>query len=134
MRPGRAAVKAVAAPPSPSTTGRSTLRPSSTAASVELAWSRPSRTTSVFTDGSSAPTSRATSSLYGAVTFAPANPNATRPRSASSSSSGSTCSGTYAQSRPRAANAAFCMRGESDAATGFPISPTRRVSPVITPL
>ncbi len=104
-------MKAVAAPPSPSTTGRSKLLPSSTAASVELAWILPSRTTSVFTDGSSAPQIRAASSLYGAVTFAPAKPRASNPRTASSSSCGSTGSGTYAQSSPRAAKAAFCIRG-----------------------
>ena len=49
---------------------------------------------------------------------------------ASRSASGATSSGTYAQSSPRAANAAFCIRGESDPETGCPTRPTRRVAPV----
>ena len=52
---------------------------------------RPSRTTSVLTDGSSVSTSSATASLCGVVTLAPAKPSATSPRSASSSRSRATC-------------------------------------------
>src|SRR6476620_9248137 len=69
----------------------------------------------VFTDGSSAPRSRAASSLYGAVTFAYSTS-----RAAPSSSSGKTSRRTYSQSSPAAAKAAFCIRGESECATGCP--------------
>src|SRR5262245_16273992 len=71
---------------------------------------------------------RATACLCGAVTFAPAKPSASRPRTASCKRSGSTSSATYVQSRPRAANAAFCMRGESECETGWPRSATTRVT------
>ena len=58
------------------------------AASVLEPSTRPSRNTSVFTDSTPASTSSqsaTTASLCGVVTFAPAKPSATRPRTASSS-------------------------------------------------
>src|SRR5579862_1204121 len=126
---GSAWRKAAAAPPSPTIAGRSRLDTSSRiAASVE----KPSRPTRVFTDGRSLPTIRAAACLCGDVTFAPANPAATSPRIASSSRSGGTSSATYAQSSPRAANAAFCIAGESERATGCPSSATSRVEAPIT--
>src|SRR6476646_11618168 len=69
----------------------------------------------VFTDGSSLPRIRATSSLYGAVTFAYSTA-----RVAPSSAAGSTSRRTYFQSSPVAAKAAFCIRSESECATGWP--------------
>src|SRR5206468_3101292 len=81
------------------------------AASVE----KPRPRTMVFTDGRSLPRIRAASSLYGAVTFA-----YSASRSAASSSSGSTSRRTYSQSSPAAAKAAFCIRGDSECATGCP--------------
>ena len=53
------------------------------AASVEKPCSRPSRRTSVFTDGRPAPTSSAAAVLCGAVTFAPEKPSAANPVTAS---------------------------------------------------
>ena len=41
-------------------------------------------------------------------------------------------SGTYAQSSPSAAKAAFCIRGDSECSTGQPRSPTSRVAPLIS--
>ncbi len=93
--------------------------------------SLPSRTTIVFTDparvAKSSTSSRngMTAALYGTVTFAPANPLSTSEATVSSSSSSSTGMSTYFQSRPNAWNAALCMRGESECATGLPRSPTR---------
>src|SRR5206468_7472599 len=81
------------------------------AASVE----KPRPRTMVFTDGRSLPRIRAASSLYGAVTFA-----YSASRTAASSSSGRTSRRTYTQSSPAAAKAAFCIRGESECATGCP--------------
>src|SRR5512133_2856370 len=69
----------------------------------------------VFTDGNSEPRIRAASSLYGAVTFAYSTS-----RTAPSSSSSRTSRTTYSQSSPAAAKAAFCIRGESECATGWP--------------
>src|SRR6185503_14725684 len=69
----------------------------------------------VFTDGSSEPRIRAASSLYGAVTFAYSTS-----RTAASSSSGRTSRRTYSHSSPAAAKAAFCIRGDSECATGCP--------------
>src|SRR3954468_21334793 len=91
---GTAAANAAAAPPSPRIAARSNSRPPRTAASVLHPLSRPSRTTRVFTDATSAPTSRAAASLCGVVTFAPTSPSATSPRSASSSASAATRSAT----------------------------------------
>src|SRR5207302_10049839 len=110
---GSASRNAAAAPPSPTITGRSASSPARIAASVEKPCSRPSRRTSVFTDGRPAPTSSATAVLCGAVTFAPEKPSAANPVTASASRSGGTSSATYAQSSPRAAKAAFCIRGDS---------------------
>ena len=45
-------------------------------------------------------------------------------RTASASRSGGVGSGTYAQSSPSAANAAFCIRGDSECSTGQPMMPT----------
>src|SRR4051812_41269461 len=73
----------------------------------------------VFTDGRSLPRIRAASSLYGAVTFAYSTS-----RTAASSSSGRTSRRTYSQLSPAAAKAAFCIRGESECATGCPRSTT----------
>ena len=64
------------------------------------------------------------------VTFAPAKPAAASPRTASSSRSGGTSTATYAQSSPAAANAAFCISGDSECATGCPSSATSRVEAV----
>jgi hypothetical protein len=61
------------------------------------------------------------------VTFAPANPSATNPGNARSTSEGSTGSGTYTQSIPSARNAALWIRGERLWATGHPMMPTVRV-------
>src|SRR3979409_1262408 len=63
--------------------------------------------------------------------FAPTKPSAASPCTASSSRSGGTSNATYAQSSPRAANAAFCIDGESECATGWPSSATSLV-PVLT--
>src|SRR5262249_3553657 len=98
---------------------------------------RPSRTTSVFTeparsaDSSSSWQNGITPALCGVVTLAPAKPSAARPATASPSAAWSTGSGTYAQSSPRAAKAAFCIRGDSDPDTGSPSSPTSVVVPSI---
>ena len=70
------------------------LQPVEDAASVDVPSIRPSRKTSVFTDGASEPTSSATASLCGAVTLAPAKPAAASPRTASSRRSGGTSSAT----------------------------------------
>src|SRR5690349_10238268 len=85
------------------TAGRSNSSPSRMAASVEY----PAMPTSVFTDGRSEPTILATAALCGAVTFAPAKPSA---------------------ASPRAANAAFCIRGESECSTGWPSNATYLVA------
>ena len=77
------------------------------------------------------PTAAAAAALCGASRSRPrsrarrarAPPSSTRPSS--------TSSGTYAQSSPRAANAAFCIAGESECSTGLPISPTSWVRPLI---
>ena len=103
-------------------------------------WSRatrPSRITSVLTDStppSTSSQSSATARLCGVVTLAPRKPRATSPRTASSSCSGGTPSGTYATSSPRAANAAFCIGGESEPHLGVtqehPRGPSCRRSPL----
>ena len=91
---------------------------------------RPSVKTSVFTASPSASSQRsAAARLCGIVTLAPAKPPRDEPAHRSSSRSGGTSSATYAQSSARAANAAFCIRGDSECATGWPISATRRVDP-----
>ena len=82
---------------------------------------RPSRITSVLTDSTAPSTSSqsaTTASLCGVVTLAPRKPSATSPRTASSSCSGATPSGTYATSSASAAKAAFCIRGESEPTFG----------------
>src|SRR5579862_5790418 len=121
---GSAARNAAAAPPSPTMTGRSNSSPSRMAASVEY----PVVPTTVFTDGSLEPSSFATANLCGVVTLAPTKPSASSPRTASARSSGPTSMATYSQSSPRTANAAFCMRGESECATGWPSSATTLVA------
>ena len=96
---------------------------------------RPSRITSVLTDSTAPSTSSqsaTTASLCGVVTLAPRNPIATIPRTASSSCSGATPSGTYATSSASAAKAAFCIRGEREPTFGSRRSPTRAVVPPIT--
>src|SRR5947209_8143711 len=95
---------------------------------------RPSAITSVLTDSARAATSSSssqsssTATLCGVVTFAPVKPPAASPRTASASRSGCTSSATYAQSSARAAKAAFCIRGESECATGWPSSATSLVA------
>ena len=86
----------------------------------------------MFTDGASVSQKALTVNLCGVVTFAPANPSASSPRTASSSRSGAVGSATYAQSRPSASNAALCIRGESECSTGQPMIPTSRVVPEIS--
>src|SRR4029078_38934 len=80
-------------------------------ASVEA----PRPRTIVFIDCSSEPRIRAASSLYGAVTFAYSTSC-----TAVSSSWGAMSRRTYCQSSPAAAKAAFCIRGDSECATGWP--------------
>ncbi len=48
---------------------------------------------------------------------------------ATSNRSAETGNGTYAQSSPISRNAAFCIRGERECATGSPITPSSRVVP-----
>src|SRR5262249_25413783 len=121
-----------AAPPAPTIETRPKDCPSSTAASVLVPKMRPSRKTSVFTDAASASSQRAAAaSLYGAVTLAPTSPAAASPRTASAKRSRGTSRATYTQSTPHAANAAFCIRGESECATGCPSSATTHVVPLI---
>ena len=89
----------------------------------------------MFTDSTLPSTSSqnaTTARLCGVVTFAPAKPSATSPRTPSSSRSGPTPSGTYAKSSASAAKAAFCIRGESEPTLGSRRSPTSRVVPPIT--
>ena len=122
----------MAAPPSPTITGRAVVSPASTAASVVQPSIRSPRTTRVLTEGASVSQSAATATLYGAVTFAPMNPSAGRPRTASARRAGGVGNGTYVQSRPSAANAALCIRGERECSTGQPMMPTSRVFPLIS--
>ena len=71
---------------------------------------------------------RSTASLCGVVTFAPANPSAARPRTASSSRSGGDRQARRTPSRARrAAKAAFCIARRERVPTGLPSSPTSRV-------
>src|SRR5262249_34768278 len=132
-----AATHAAAAPPAPTTAALSASTSSSASASVLAPTIRPSRITSVFTeparsaDSSSSWQYGITLALCGVVTLAPAKPRAARPATASVTAAWWTRSGTYTQSSPRAANAAFCIRGDSDPDTGSPISPTSVVVPSI---
>ena len=90
---------------------------------------RPSRTTSVFTERASVDAERGDRALVRDRDVDADEPSAARPRTASASRSGGVGSGTYAQSSPSAANAAFCMRGESECSTGQPTIPTSVVVP-----
>src|SRR5437870_11350582 len=71
-------------------------------------------------------THRSTASLCGTVTF-PAPPTAARAASTVVSSGADVRSATYTASRPRTRIAAFCIEGESEWATGSPITASRRV-------
>src|SRR5437899_10509361 len=62
----------------------------------------------------------------GTVTF-PAPPTAARAASTVVSSGADVRSATYTASRPRTRIAAFCIEGESEWATGSPITASRRV-------
>src|SRR5690349_2292378 len=84
---------------------------------------RPSRKTRVLTASPSASSHAATTArLCGIVTFAPTKPSVCSARTAATGFS--TSNAPYVQSSPRAANAAFCMRGDSECATGRPSSAT----------
>src|SRR5581483_6690801 len=114
---------ACAAPPAPITHARRAAMPARISRSVLKPSTRPSRKTSVLTASPSASSHAATTArLYGIVTFAPAKPSARRARTASRGSA--TSHATYVQASPHAANAAFCIRGDSDSATGRPSSAT----------
>src|SRR4051794_24807438 len=65
------------------------------------------------------------------VTFAPANPSARRPTTASGTWPGSTGSATYVQSISSAANAALWITGDRLCATGQPTTAATRVAPPI---
>src|SRR2546422_5463941 len=71
-------------------------------------------------------THRSAASLCGTVTF-PAPPTAARAASTVVSSGADVRSATYTASRPRTRIAAFCIEGESEWATGSPITASRRV-------
>ena len=135
-----ACMTAFAAPPAPrirTVRSDASIWLVTAAPSVDDPSTRPSATTSVFTDPAAAATSSSSSqwsvtcSLCGIVTFAPAKPVATRPRTASPSRSGGVRSGTYVQSSPSASNAAFCIGGESECAVGQPSRPINVVVPLI---
>ena len=116
----------------PITTGR--------VASIPRAWPRPSVEPSTRPSrrracSPSGPGARQTphARLCGIVTFAPAKPSAPSPRAASSRS----VLRLERHVRPveaRAANAAFCIRGDSECATGLPIKPTSPRRRVVSPV
>ena len=128
-----AATTARAAPPAPSTSACAPLTspsaPMTASPSVLQPSRRPSRTSRVFTETARCATSSTssqrsnTATLYGIVTFAadvevahrglePVRLDLERLVAPSR--------------RPASAKAAFCIRGESEAATGFPSSLTIR--------
>src|SRR5262245_29651203 len=63
------------------------------------------------------------------VTFAPRNPSARSPTTASTNRPGSTGRGTYTHDIPSAANAALWITGDRLCSTGQPITPTVADSP-----
>src|SRR5256886_3003159 len=100
----------------------SVLSPTSAPCSVQNVLQAPTRAhTSVFRA-----THRSAASLCGTVTF-PAPPTAARAASTVVSSGADVRSATYTASRPRTRIAAFCIEGESEWATGSPITASRRV-------
>src|SRR6059036_3175243 len=100
----------------------SVLSPTSAPCSVQNVLQAPTRAhTSVFRA-----THRSAASLCGTVTF-PAPPTAARAASMVVSSGADVRSATYTASRPRTRIAAFCIEGESEWATGSPITASRRV-------
>ena len=122
----------------------STRRPSASicdvtaSPSVDEPSTRPSRITSVLTEparpatSSSSSQSGITDSLCGIVTFAPANPVATSPRTASASSLGRRRQRDVGPVEPERGEPAFCIRGESECDVGQPSRPTRVVVPRIS--
>src|SRR6266853_1493913 len=117
--------------PAPSTPSRrraaripatSVLSPTSAPCSVQKVLQAPTRAhTSVFRA-----TYRSAASLCGTVTF-PAPPTAARAASTVVSSCADVRSAMYTASSPRTRIAAFCIDGESEWATGSPITASRRV-------
>src|SRR5256884_247835 len=100
----------------------SVLSPTSAPCSVQNVLQAPTRAhASVFRA-----THRSAASLCGTVTF-PAPPTAARAASTVVSSGADVRSATYTASRPRTRIAAFCIEGESEWATGSPITASRRV-------
>src|SRR5436189_1835691 len=71
-------------------------------------------------------THRSTASLCGTVTF-PAAPTVARAASIDGSAAAGVRSATYTASRPSTRNAALCMAGETECATGSPMTASRRV-------
>src|SRR2546427_3320899 len=100
----------------------SVLSPTSAPCSVQNVLQAPTRAhTSVFRA-----THRSAASLCGTVTF-PAPPTPASAASTVASSGAGVRSATYTASRPRTRIAALCMEGESEWATGSPITASRRV-------
>ena len=73
-------------------------------------------------------TAAATSSLWGMVTDRPAMPRVRAPASAAAACPAGTANPTETQSSPSSAKAALWSRGDSECATGYPITPTTRVA------
>src|SRR6266446_2135433 len=100
----------------------SVLSPTSAPCSVQNVLHAPTRAhTSVFRE-----THRSAASLCGTVTF-PAPPTAASAASTVTSAGVGVRNATYTASSPRTPIAALCMEGESEWATGSPITASRRV-------
>src|SRR3989441_222252 len=132
-------MQARAAPPAPSaiTSALLTSMPAPSSPlwkpmrSVLWPMSRPPRQTIVFTapirraSSSTSSTRRSTVSLYGIVTFAPSRSSSRRSRSRVAPSWSSAVSlSSYRCGSPSFANAVLCIAGESECATGRPMSQT----------
>ena len=74
--------------------------------------------------------SLAPSILWGTVKF-PAMPTASNARNTCGSADGSASTATYTASNPNAEQAALCISGESECATGCPTTARTRVLPRI---
>src|SRR5438094_2929359 len=105
-----------------STPATSVLSPTSSPCSVQNVLHAPTRAhRSVFRARH-----RSAASLCGTVTFPAAPTAASAPNNAGRAAAGAP-SATYTASRPRARIAALCMTGDSEWATGSPITASRRV-------
>src|SRR5262245_6589377 len=111
------------------TPNTSVLSPTSAPASTQNVLHAPTRAhTSVLRV-----TDRSTASLCGTVTL-PAPCVAICIASTCASDSPFTCSATYTASRPSARNAALCIAGDSEWATGSPMTVSKRVLALISTL